>query len=149
MTDQQPQPRPEQQVLSEEHLLARIEQEVERYRRYSRPFGLALFVIGGIEPSDAAAQKVGKVLIESIRYSDVIGHCEGYRLAVLMPGQSQSSAASAAGRLCEAIEHKHVKLDDHKITLRAGVASFEEQDDIDVQRLIAQAEEALESGGSE
>lgn len=92
--------------------IERINQEVERFRRYRRPASLAVIDIDhfkgindthGHPAGDAVLREVAGLLRGQKRPSDVLGRIGGEEFAMLMPETSADGALAAAERLRESI----------------------------------------------
>lgn len=140
-------------LLSRQAVLARIDQETERFRRYNRPFALALLAIDrlealcqarGAEARDIVLRVVAEAIKANLRACDSIGSY-GDGFAVLLPEQANASATAAMRRVQLAVEALPIDLPGGPVRVlpRWSIATFEGEDIIHRDRLVAIAETAL------
>ena len=115
-----------------EYFIFRLEQELERAKRYLRPVFLMLIDIDHFtEYNKTYGRSEGDILIVKVsdavrRFSekgDIIARHEGGRFAMLLPEADKESAALAAERLRKYVEAMKVKKDKN-ITLSIGIGFF-------------------------
>ena len=126
----------------------RLDQLIEAHRRYSHPFGLAVFdvdgpgtrngVAGGEETTLAI---VGAALRDSIRLVDEVFHLEEKAFCVLAPNQDTVGGVQMTDRLLRMLD----ELEDAgglKIGISAGVVACPEHG-AEAEELLRKADEAM------
>jgi diguanylate cyclase (GGDEF)-like protein len=92
-------------------VLLRLDQEIERAKRYKSPFCLAFMDIEGLWPinlehgplvADALIAQVGQVIDRVLRGGDFVGHWAGARFALLIQG-TKEQVVIGAGRIVGAV----------------------------------------------
>jgi diguanylate cyclase (GGDEF)-like protein len=92
-------------------LLLRLDQEIERTKRYKSPFCLAFIDLEGLWPvnlehgvlvADALIAQVGQVIDRVLRGGDFAAHWAGARFALLMQG-TKKDVLIGAGRIVGAV----------------------------------------------
>lgn len=92
-------------------LLLRLDQEIERAKRYKSPFCLAFVDLEGLWPvnlehgalvADALIAQVGQVIDRVLRGGDFVAHWAGGRFALLMQG-TRKDVLIGAGRIVGAV----------------------------------------------
>jgi len=92
-------------------LLLRLDQEIERAKRYKSPFCLAFVDLEGLWPvnleygvlvADALIAQVGQVIDRVLRGGDFVAHWAGGRFALLMQG-TKKDVLIGAGRIVGAV----------------------------------------------
>jgi len=129
----------------------RIEEEIERANRYSRPFSLLMIDIDDFKTvNDAFGHQVGNEVLRrvsssvksTIRKADIAARYGGEEFAIVMPETNMQNASVAAERLRKAIEEEFVK--DRKrfaITISIGVTDY--KPGMNKYQLVRSADEAL------
>lgn len=130
-----------------------IEAEMERWRRYRRPFAVVLFDIDhfktvndvhGHDVGDEALRLVARCGRTVVRPSDLIARIGGDEFGMILPETTDTEAVEVAGRLLETI--RTATLDTArgglKLTGSFGVATVRHTDD-GVETIIKRADEAL------
>jgi diguanylate cyclase (GGDEF)-like protein len=86
-----------------------LDLEIDRCRRYGRPFGLLLLDLDGFKAvndtaghlaGDLVLQVVGRVLHENSRASDIPARLGGDEFAVILPEASSLTVRRSAAKLC-------------------------------------------------
>jgi diguanylate cyclase (GGDEF)-like protein len=86
-----------------------LDLEIDRCRRYGRPFGLLLLDLDGFKAvndsaghlaGDRVLQVVGRVLHENSRASDIPARLGGDEFAVILPEASSLTVRRSAAKLC-------------------------------------------------
>ncbi|MDJ0783474.1 MAG: diguanylate cyclase [Desulfosarcinaceae bacterium] len=123
-------------------------QEVERFKRYGKPFGLLLIDIdwfslynrrhGPIE-GDRVLIAVSQAIAENIRSVDTVARFWADRFSVILPETVDTAAVEVAQRIQKAIFEQS----EDEITVSIGIAACP-NDGIERAALIAAAEEALQ-----
>jgi diguanylate cyclase (GGDEF)-like protein len=130
-----------------------IEAEMERWRRYRRPFAVVLFDIDhfktvndahGHDVGDEALRMVARCGRAVVRPSDLIARLGGDEFGMILPETTDAEAVEVAGRLLESI--RAATLDTArgalKLTGSFGVSTVRHTDD-GVETIIKRADEAL------
>jgi len=136
-------------LANREHLNQRLEQELERCRRYGRPLALVLFDVDyfkqvndtlGHLAGDRVLVALAGVARAQVRGSDLVGRWGGEEFLILCPETSAEQALVLAERLVQATrEHDFATGQRH--TVSAGVASLRPEDSAD--SLLQRADLAL------
>ena len=130
------------QLPNREAYLMRLEQEFERWQRYSRPLSLMVCDIDyfkrindtyGHLAGDKVLKIVAKSLIKRLRKTDFVGRYGGEEFVVLMPETLKEQALKVAEGMREAIANCpfHFKEEPVSITLSFGITEFVEADNVD------------------
>jgi diguanylate cyclase (GGDEF)-like protein len=95
-------------VLSSREFMRLVHAELERARRYDRPFSLACISMGSPSPrsltvSEAAVRSAARVLTDSLRAPDSVARIGRVDLALLLPETSAGPARVLADRLFAAL----------------------------------------------
>jgi diguanylate cyclase (GGDEF)-like protein len=136
-------------------LLQRMDEEIERARRFERP--LSLLMVDADEfkrfndthghiTGDHALAELADVLRSAVRDVDVVCRYGGEEFAVLLPETDAEGAFVAAEKLRDAVA-SHLFPDGdgtpaHRLTISLGLASFPRSAD-DREELLKQADHAL------
>ena len=134
-----------------EAFLERMELETERFRRYNTSLALALLQVE--QPPDSAendelVEAVGRTIRTNLRSCDTVGRYGGDVLGVLLPEQTKACAVAAIDRIRAAVEAHPVQLPgdiETKVVLCYGLADFVEENVIEGERLITQAQAELDA----
>jgi diguanylate cyclase (GGDEF)-like protein len=145
-------------IFNRRHLNRRLEEEVDRARRYKTPLSVLLLDIDhfklvndsyGHQVGDFVLNYLGKLLLQVIRPSDIAARYGGEEIMIIAPNTTISSANVLAERLRQHIEtHELVVTNDSSqpikihITVSVGVAC-QCQENTDSLRLVKDADEAL------
>lgn len=132
-----------------------IEAEMERWRRYRRPFAVVLFDIDhfktvndahGHDIGDEALRLVARCGRTVVRPSDLIARIGGDEFGMILPETSDTEAVEVAGRLLDSIRSSALDTARGalKLTGSFGVATVRHTDD-GVETIIKRADEALYS----
>jgi diguanylate cyclase (GGDEF)-like protein len=99
---------PTRWVFDQEWFEARLEEEVERSKRYGRPLALLLFTFpnleelaerGGGQQKDIFRRRVAAVIRGEIRSPDVLAAYGDAGIAVLLPETERAAAVATQGRI--------------------------------------------------
>jgi len=135
-------------------LFARLEQELERSRRFEHPMAVALVDVDrfrqyndalGHAAGDAILKVVAGLLAGAVRKVDVVARYGGEEFAVVLAGADRTAALAAAEKVRTAIEAAalpHPTSEAGRITTSVGVAVFPE-DGGDLGALVDAADSAL------
>jgi diguanylate cyclase (GGDEF)-like protein len=137
-------------VCNRRHFLERLQNEIDRARRYAQPFGLLFIDIDnfkelndsfGHQLGDRMLTELGTILKHWARSSDLVARYGGEEFVVLLPMTDKARGLIAAERLRARIE-RHTFYRRKKLTVSVGVAAFPGDGDT-VERLLGCVDEAL------
>jgi diguanylate cyclase (GGDEF)-like protein len=141
-------------LFNRRHFHSRIEEEIERARRYSLELSLLLIDIDDFKhindtlghlAGDFLLRQVAEILRRSVRMFDVCTRYGGEEFAILMPGSSAQNAMVVGERIRSRVEsasRDDGPLPPHiRITVSLGLAVL--RDETSSQELIARADRAL------
>ncbi len=129
----------------------RLQEEIERAKRYSHPLSLLLIDVDhfkrvndahGHLAGDRILRAISRLWKDNIRSGDVLSRYGGEEFAVILPETSKADAVKVAETLRSYTESARV--DGIRVTISIGVASIGEGDlDCDRSKLIRNADKAL------
>ena len=117
------------------YLNERIQEEIARANRYSRPFSVAMMDVDdfkaindrfGHQVGDNVLKKVAYAIKEHARKADVAARYGGEEFCVLMPETNLQSAIMGAERIRKAVLEEFQKDNKFKITVSVGVSEYKE-----------------------
>jgi diguanylate cyclase (GGDEF)-like protein len=121
-------------LLNHRALMAGIDREIERGRRYHRPFSLIFFDLDhfkalndslGHPAGDDALNEVATVARRALRSTDLLGRLGGEEFLAILPETENDAATAAAERVRVAIaEHAFSLADGMHLTCSLGVATY-------------------------
>jgi len=132
-------------IYNRRYLELRLKEEMTRTQRYKIPFSLLLLDVDhfklindqyGYIAGDQVLSKMGHVIIDQVRETDLVARYEGEEIAVLLPNTGGGEAIFAADRLRQIIEQTSfsvatVQNSDLHCTVSIGVtASLEDSTNI-------------------
>jgi diguanylate cyclase (GGDEF)-like protein len=134
-------------------LFDRFAGELERARRYGRPFAVAMVDVDhfkrfndteGHRCGDEALIRIGQALRTALRRSDVVGRYGGEEFLILMPETPLAQARETAERLRKTVAQLEVPGADggRHLTLSIGIAVFPEHGE-SPEALVAAADARL------
>lgn len=133
-------------------LVAALEQELERSRRFNRPCALIFLDLDhfkalndscGHAAGDTTLCELGQVVEEHLRGMDTLGRWGGEEFVALLPETSQESAMQVAERIRQAVaEHRFQAGGGVYVTCSLGVATYP-NDASDRSSLVAAADHAM------
>lgn len=140
-------------INNHRRLQERLDEELERARRYNHPLAMLLIDIDnfklfndvyGHPVGDRVIQAVAQCLTDNIRANDVIGRYGGDEFMVLLPETDAAGAAEFGERLLRSIADNAVAVDNDTlpIAISLGLASFPADADTK-HELVAHADSAL------
>lgn len=145
-------------LYNRRHLMESLTYEMERARRYGRPFSVALGDIDlfksindvlGSQTGDRILKEIAAVLKESSRDVDIVGRYGGAEFLVLLPETSVEQALAYGERLRKAVELRGLTLaaefPGHALTVSVGVADFVYARDKTRDALLLRADQALQT----
>lgn len=141
-------------LFNRRYFATRIEEEIERARRYSLELSLLLIDVDDFKrlndelghlAGDYLLRQIAEVLKRSVRVFDVCTRYGGEEFAILMPGSGVNNALIVAERIRSRVEQASREagpLPAHmRITVSLGLATL--ASDASPQELIARADRAL------
>jgi diguanylate cyclase (GGDEF)-like protein len=141
-------------VHNRRSLFARLDQELERSRRFAHAMALALVDVDrfrayndalGHAAGDAVLRSVAALLSAAVRKVDLVARYGGEEFAIVITGADRASAAAAAEKLragVEAAALPHPSSPAGRVTISVGVAVFPE-DGAELSALVDAADSAL------
>jgi diguanylate cyclase (GGDEF)-like protein len=144
-------------IYNRRYLDRRLEEECDRSKRYGLPLSVLLIDIDhfkeindtyGHQAGDLVLNNLGKLLLDSIRDSDIAARYGGDEMLIIAPNTTLSFAATLAERLRQNIESQPLELNTSNqpnrisITVSIGVAG-PNQNVQDCHGLIRNVDEAL------
>ena len=133
--------------------LARARAEWDRFRRYHAPFSIAVVDIDffkrinddfGHDVGDRAILHIACILEHSKRNTDLVARTGGDEFCILMPNTCEFDAACFNERLCTAVAHYPLYVEEKPITATISIGVAEAQDSLTgVEALIKMADERL------
>jgi diguanylate cyclase (GGDEF)-like protein len=142
-------------LFNSRHLKRTLEQEITRATRFGHPVSLIFFDLDhfkqvndshGHQAGSRVLAEVGKLLVGTLRSTDVPVRYGGDEFVVLLPETSKDQAMEAAKRLRrEVAEHKFLAPEPYgplKVTASLGVASFPD-DARSPEDLLRKADQAM------
>lgn len=137
-------------IYNRRHFLERLQNEIERARRYGQAFSLLFIDIDnfkelndsfGHQLGDRILGELGSILKHWARSSDIVARYGGEEFVVLLPMTDKARGMIAAERLRTRIE-RHTFYRRKKLTVSVGVGGFPGDGD-SVERLLGCVDEAL------
>ncbi len=142
-------------LFNHRYFKQQLQREFNRDRRHNIPFSLLMLDIDyfkqyndtfGHQAGDMVLRKIGKILKENTRSSDVVARYGGEEFAIISPELSKKEGAILAEKLRRIVESTRFPGINHAggkpITISIGVAAFPEDADNPTD-LIRRADEAL------
>ena len=141
-------------LYTRQYIDERLAQELERARRYRRPFSILMVDLDhfkyindtyGHSAGDLVLQIVSNILKKQLRDTDVAGRLGGEEFIVILGETLVEGAKNFAERVREKIENQRIRKDGTIIDVTAsiGVACYQARHSDQVQRLIDDADKAL------
>ncbi len=142
-------------ISNRRHFLELAQAEMERSRRYAKPFSLVMFDADkfkavndtwGHDVGDLVLKTIARTARETLREVDILGRLGGEEFAVALPETEARAALLAAERLRAAMERQRVMIEQEGIEIRftvsLGVAAPGDAA-YDLEELLKQADQAL------
>lgn len=141
-------------VASRTAILARLDLEVAEARRYHHPAAVVLLDVDGlgalnaahgIAVGDAVLREVALRVRLRIRAADSLGRSGSDGFLAVLPHTDEAGAVAFADALRRRVAQRPIRLGDAEaiVTLSAGVAVIQQNEDMDRDGLLARAEQAL------
>ncbi|AKL94902.1 diguanylate cyclase [Clostridium aceticum] len=131
-----------------EHMLL---EEMEKVKNQGGTFSIIMCDIDhfkkindtyGHQRGDFILTKVGKVLIENVRKTDLVGRYGGEEFIIMLPDTTKKQAYKVAEKIRKEIEVLEILENKDKITLSFGIASYMEEG-LNKEDIIEKADQAL------
>jgi diguanylate cyclase (GGDEF)-like protein len=135
---------------------ARLDEEIERARRYRTPFAVAMLDLDDFKRlnddhghlvGDRVLREIASVIRTEIRGVDTAARYGGEELALILPGTELVSALRHAERVRHAIAERRVPAGDGgallTITASVGIAAFPDSGVVSAEDLLRRADHAL------
>lgn len=140
-------------------IVERIRVEVAQARRYRHPLALVLLDVDGfsevnrvhgLSGGDAVLREVALRFRLRLREADGIGRFGSDRFIAVLPHTDAEGAATFADALRHRLSMRPIDVGDRQepITVSIGVATMRAHEDLDLDGLLARAQEALDSATS-
>jgi len=146
-------------IYNRRYLERRLREEVSRCKRYGLPLSMLLLDIDhfkrvndthGHLVGDLVLQELGKLVVSSLRESDIVARYGGEEILVLLPNTKIHAAAVVAERLRRIVEQFEIPINSAegrdqgtvRVTVSIGVAGFN-QEPLDPQDLIEKVDRSL------
>jgi diguanylate cyclase (GGDEF)-like protein len=142
-------------LFNSRHLKRSLEQEVMRATRFGHPVSVIFFDLDyfkrvndshGHQAGSQVLHEIGRLLLKTLRSTDVPVRYGGDEFVILMPETSKDQAVAAARRIGAEIAHQPFLADKPygpiRLTASLGVAAFPD-DARDPEALIRRADEAM------
>ncbi len=107
-------------LANQRYMYKRLEEEMNRSRRYTRPLAFIIFDIDELKnvndtyghlAGDALLKQVGQALKKSIRAIDIVARYGGDEFCVVMPESDEETCVKFMQRMLEAIAATEIKLE--------------------------------------
>ena len=145
-------------VLTEQAVKSILSNEIARTRRYQRPLSLLCVKVDDfqylVEQGNLRGEKLLAALsdafIEALRHEDLVGHCGTDGFYIILPETGRYASYVVGERLRHLVEVMSLASlgDDSRLTVSVGITAFQDQSKMNVERFIAQADEAVEAATS-
>ncbi|MBS3758301.1 MAG: diguanylate cyclase [Desulfobacterales bacterium] len=138
-------------LFNTRHFYNQIEQEINRYRRYKRPFSILLLDVdhfkhfndtyGHLE-GDRILRRVARMITSCMRTMDTAYRYGGEEFTVLLPETTCEDAITVAERIKDNINSETLDyIDDTQVTVSIGATEYSETDSI--SDLVKRADHAM------
>jgi diguanylate cyclase (GGDEF)-like protein len=146
------------QLFNRRHFHARLDEEIERARRYDHPMSLLMMDLDhfktindryGHQAGDDVLKTIAALLRTKTRNGDIVARYGGEEFVVLLPETKQEAARLTAEKLRTAIEQHQLSAPDRSVfhvTASFGVSSLEmvDKNNADpVDRIVKMADDAM------
>ncbi len=141
------------QVFNRRHLLDRLNEEVERSKKFNHNLSFLMADIDHFKKyndhyghlvGDAILRETSRAIKENLRQIDFMGRYGGEEFLIILTMTDKEQAKFAAERIRQAVEHKHIRAydEDLKVTISIGISTFPADAD-EAPSLIDRADGAL------
>ncbi len=138
-------------LFNSRHFYNQLENEVNRYQRYKRPFSILMIDLdhfkrfndtyGHLE-GDRILRQVGRKITSCMRTMDTAYRYGGEEFTVLLPETDCEAAVTVAERIKDAVNRETTGLiDESSVTVSIGVTEYSDADSISA--LIKRADKAM------
>lgn len=138
-------------LFNSRHFYNQLENEVNRYQRYKRPFSILMIDLdhfkrfndtyGHLE-GDRILRQVGRKITSCMRTMDTAYRYGGEEFTVLLPETDCEAAVTVAERIKDAVNRETTGLiDEFSVTVSIGVTEYSDADSISA--LIKRADKAM------
>lgn len=142
------------QLYNRRHILAQLECEMERARRYRRPLSVLMTDVDrfkevndryGHLAGDSLLREMGRVLKQSLRRVDMVGRYGGDEFLVILPESDPGGARIVAERIQENFRGHQFTAGGQSlpVTLSIGLFSFQELEGLDMESLVQKVDQIL------
>ncbi len=123
-------------VHNHRYFYERLEQELTRSKRHGHPLSIAIIDVDNLKEindlyghlaGDKALRKMGHILKENVRASDIVARYGGDEFAIIMPETGSEAAGKVMSRLMLFLDASRVKLDGDTFAMPPrsyGLATF-------------------------
>lgn len=121
-------------LYNRRYINQKLEEEIEKYKRYKTPFSVLLIDIDffkkindsyGHDKGDFVIKEISSLMLKYTRTSDITARWGGEEFLILSPNNTLEGALKFANNLKNIIENYDFKIKE-KVTVSIGVSSFEE-----------------------
>ncbi len=140
-------------LFTHQNFYERLDEEFSRALRHQQPLSLIFFDIDnfkrvndtyGHTRGDEVLRKIGRVVREVIRESDIPARYGGEEFAVLLPNTPAEGAMEMTSRMCAIIrELRFDFMNDQHVTISAGVSTFSPNELQSFEQLVRLADRAM------
>jgi len=118
-------------LSNQRYMYKRLDEEINRARRYSRPLAFIIFDIDelktindtyGHQAGDALIKQVGQALKKSIRAMDIVARYGGDEFCVVMPESDQETCVKFMQRMLDTIAGIDIMLEGHSQPIHCSVS---------------------------
>jgi diguanylate cyclase (GGDEF)-like protein len=139
------------------YLDARMEEEIERSRRYNTPFSIIMMDVDDFKKlndsyghlvGDRVLRAIANVIKAQMRGVDTAARYGGEEMAVILPRTEMVGAYNLAERIRESIAELRITTDDDPpkalgVTASLGIAAYPESKAVNGEDLVRKADRAL------
>ncbi len=142
-------------LVNRRHMLEKINQEVERCRRYGGGFCIAIADIDNFKAvndtyghvcGDAVIKHIAALIRNNLRSSDIVSRWGGEEYLLLFPETGIENVKSACDKVRTILEKSSVQYDNHVISVTVTFGIAASTADFDITSMIKKADEALYRG---
>jgi len=142
-------------VYTHKYLMIRLDEEINRSKRYNFPFSLALLEIDNLEQFGHSYNdqqiynflftQVAKLIKENIRTTDIVARYDEKKFAIIFIEADEHDAYNAGERLRKIVESKEFSLPPYtyKITVSIGIGTYYGEKNFTREEFIYHVDTAL------